>query len=122
VKRTGNKLASAFWECVANGRRWPRQKTARDSPLRAVYRLYGSGGPLCAIGVPPDHDVEEMAASTYPSQPGAPEVTVGNVKARGETYPFAMFWWIAAGKPVICGRGSGGASGRASSSDQTNAQ
>jgi hypothetical protein len=101
AKRTGNKLAFAFWDCVANGGRWPRQKTARDSPLRALYRLYGRAGPLYAIGVPPSGYVEEMAASTYPSQPGAPELTVGNVKASGQVYPYAMFWWIGAGKPVL---------------------
>ena len=84
VKRTGNKLAFSFWDCVANRGRWPRQKTARDSPLRAVYRLYGRVGPLYAIGVPPGGYVEEMAASTYPSQPGAPELTVGSVTASGE--------------------------------------
>ena len=87
VKRTGNKVAFTFWDCVANGGRWPRQKTARDSPLRALYRLYGRAGPLYAIGVPPGGYVEEMAASTYPSHPGAPELTVGNVKASGEVYP-----------------------------------
>lgn len=101
VKRTGNKVALTFWDCVANGGRWPRHKTARDSPLRALYRLYGRAGPLYAIGVPPGGYVEEMAASTYPSQPGAPELTVGSVKASGEVYPYAMFWWIAAGKPVV---------------------
>ena len=101
VKRTGNQLAFVFWDCVANGGRWPRQKAARDSPLRALHRLYGRAGPLYAIGVPPNGYVEEMAASTYPSQPGAPELTVGNVKASGHVYPYAMFWWIAAGKPVV---------------------
>jgi hypothetical protein len=101
VKRTGNKLAFAFWDCVVNCGRWPRHKTARDSPLRALYRLYGRAGPLYAIGVPPSGYVEEIAASTYPSQPEAPELTVGNVKASGQVYPYAMFWWIAAGKPVV---------------------
>jgi hypothetical protein len=101
MKRIGNKLALAFWDCVANGGRWPRQKAARDSPLRALYRLYGRAGPLYAIGVPTGGCVEEMAASTYPSHPGAPELTVGNVKASGQVYPYAMFWWIAAGKPVV---------------------
>jgi hypothetical protein len=101
VKRTGNKAAFVFWDCVANGGRWPRQKTAPDSPLRALYRLYGRAGPLYAIGVPPGGYVEEMAASTYPSEPGAPELTVGNVKASGEVYPYAMLWWLRAGKPVV---------------------
>jgi hypothetical protein len=101
LRQTGNKLALAFWQCVADGDRWPRQKTARDSPLRAVYRLYGNFGPMCAIGVPPGEHLEEIAASTYPSDPGALELTAGSVKAGGEVYPFSIFWWIGAGKPVV---------------------
>ena len=101
VNRTGNKLALAFWQCVANGDRWPRQKAARHSPLRAAYRLYGAAGPQCAIGVPPDHMVDEVTASTYPTGPGSPELTIGSVTARGESYRFAIHWWLQAGKPVI---------------------
>ena len=101
MERTGNKLAVAFWQCVSNGDRWPRQKAARDSPLRAVYRLYGNAGAQCAIGVPPDHLVDEVAASTYPTEPGFPELTMGSVTAYGRTYRFAMSWWLQAGKPVV---------------------
>jgi hypothetical protein len=101
TERTGNKLAFAFWQCVANGERWPRQKAARDSPLRAVYRLYGNAGPQCAIGVPPNHYVDEMTASTYPAEPRAPALTMGSVTAHGETYRYAMVWSIQAGKPVV---------------------
>jgi hypothetical protein len=101
LRRTGNKLALAFWQCAANGDRWPRQKMARDSPLRAVYRLYGTAGPMCAIGVPLGEFLEEIVVSTYPSHPGSPELTVGNVKAGGEAYPFSIFWWIESGKPVV---------------------
>jgi hypothetical protein len=101
VERTGNKLALAFWQRVATGDRWPRQKAARDSPLRALYRLYGNAGPQCAIGVPSQHHLDEMAASTHPTEPGAPELTIGSVTAHGETYRYAMFWWMQAGKPVV---------------------
>jgi hypothetical protein len=101
LKRTGNKLSLAFWRCAANGARWPRQRSARDSPLRAAYRLYGNAGPMCAIGIAPDEHLEEIAASTYPSRAGAPELTAGHVKAGGEAYPFSILWWIAAGKPVV---------------------
>ena len=101
TERIGNKLALAFWQCVATGDRWPRQKAARDSPLRAVYRLYGNAGPPCAVGVPPADYLEEMAASTYPTESGAPELTVGRVTAHGVAYRYAMFWWIEAGKPVV---------------------
>jgi hypothetical protein len=100
-ERTGNKLAFAFWECAANDGRWPRHKMMRDSPLRVLYRLYGPAGPLCAVGIPPDRRVEKMTATTYPGQPGAPELTVGDVSACGESHPYAMFWWLSAGRPVI---------------------
>jgi hypothetical protein len=101
TERTGNKLAYAFWRCVASGDRWPRQKAARDSPLRAVYRLYGNEGPARAIGIPAGHLVDEMTATTYPTEPGAPELSMGSVTADGESYRYAMFWSMQAGKPVL---------------------
>jgi hypothetical protein len=100
-ERTGNKLAFAFWQCVASGDRWPRQKAARDSPLRAVYRLYGNEGPARAIGIPAGHLVDEMNATTYPTEPGAPELSIGSVTARGQSYRYAMLWSMQAGKAVL---------------------
>ena len=101
TERMGNKLAFAFWQCVASADRWPRQKAARDSPLRAIYRLYGNSGPQCAIGVPSRHHVEELTASTYPTEPGAPELTLGSVSAHGESYRYALSWSVQMGKPVV---------------------
>jgi hypothetical protein len=69
--------------------------------LRAVYRLYGNAGPQCAIGVPPGHYVDELTACTYPTDPGAPELTIGRVSAHGEAYRYAMFWSVQMGKPVV---------------------
>jgi hypothetical protein len=100
-ERIGNKLAFAFWQCVASGDRWPRQKAARDSPLRALYRLYGNAGPQCAIGIPAGHHVDEMTATTYPTMPGVPELSMGTVTAHGEGYPYALLWSLQAGKPVL---------------------
>jgi hypothetical protein len=45
--------------------------------------------------------VDEVTASTYPTGPGSPELTIGSVTARGESYRFAIHWWLQAGKPVI---------------------
>jgi hypothetical protein len=101
TERMGNKLAFTFWQCVAGADRWPRQKAVRDSPLRAVYRLYGNSGPQCAIGVPRGHHVEELTASTYPTEPGAPELTLGSVSAHGESYRYAITWSVQMGKPVV---------------------
>jgi hypothetical protein len=101
TERMGNKLAFAFWQCAASADRWPRRKAARDSPLRAVCRLYGNSGPQCAIGVPRGHHVEEVTASTYPTEPGAPELTLGSVSAHGESYRYAITWSVQRGKPVV---------------------
>jgi hypothetical protein len=101
AERTGNKLALAFWRCVGSGDRWPRAKAGRDSPLRALYRLYGNTGPQCGIGVPPGHHLDEMVASTYSTEPGAPELTVGTVTAGAASYSYSMSWWMQAGKPVV---------------------
>lgn len=101
AKRLGDKLAVAFWQCVADGDRWPRQKSARDSPLRALYRLYGSAGPLHAIGALGSEDPEGLVAWTLPPRPERPVLTVGNLKVQGRSYPYALSWWLAAGKPVV---------------------
>jgi hypothetical protein len=100
-ERTGNNLALAFWQGIAAGNRWPRSKAARDSPLRALYRLYGDAGPLCAIGIPGHLSPIEVTASTYPTQPGFPELTAGTVVAGGEGYRYSMSWWTEAGKAIV---------------------
>jgi hypothetical protein len=101
IERTGNKLALAFWQTVAAGDRWARGKAARDSPLRALYRLYGAAAPLCAIGIPPHQPPDEVTAATYPAEPGAPHLTLGSVFAGGQRYRFSLYWWTEAGKPVV---------------------
>ncbi len=101
IERTGNKMALTFWQTVAAGDRWPRGKAARDSPLRALYRLYGVAAPLCAIGIEPHQRPDEATASTYPPDAGAPALTLGQVVAGGRSYRFSLRWWIEAGKPVV---------------------
>ncbi len=102
VERTGNKLALTFWQQVASADRWPRSKAAPQSPLRAAYRLYGQAGPLCAIGAPPDQLPYEVTASTYPTEPGSQQQTIGAVSIGGVGYRFALGWYLQVGKPVIC--------------------
>lgn len=48
VLRIGDELAFDFWQRV--GTRKPWRRVVRDSPLAALYRLYGPVGPLYAIG------------------------------------------------------------------------
>ncbi len=51
--------------------------------------------------MPPGDRPDEVTASTYPSEPGAPELTLGSVIARGQEYRFSLYWWIEAGKAVV---------------------
>ena len=58
----GQQLAPSFWGDASVGVPWPRKQVMPDSPLEALYRLYGTAGPLFAIGIParshptpPDH-------------------------------------------------------------------
>jgi hypothetical protein len=101
LERTGNKLGLAFWQAVSDGTRWPRKKVVRDSPLSALYRLYGSVGPLCALGLPPGQWPSRVTAATYPRPSGFPHLTSGDLVAGETSYPYALYWWLEAGKPVV---------------------
>ena len=102
LMRTGDRLALAFWQAVADGARWPRKKMARDSPLRALYRLYGSDGPLRAIGLPPGRWPQQVTTTvTLPFDADGPLVTGGAVFAGDAAHPYALQWWLELGKPVV---------------------
>lgn len=101
AERTGSRLALAFWQAVAEGDRWPRRKVVRESPLGALYRLYGPAGPLCAIGVPPGNWPAQVTAATFPSLTGTPQFTAGEVTAARSAYPYVLVWWLQDGRPVI---------------------
>ncbi|MGH2949733.1 MAG: hypothetical protein ACRDPC_26320, partial [Solirubrobacteraceae bacterium] len=102
LMRTGDRLALAFWQAVADGARWPRKKMARDSPLRALYRLYGSDGPLHAIGVPSGRWPQQVTTTvTLPFDSDGPLVTGGAVFAGGAAHRYALQWWLELGKPVV---------------------
>jgi len=101
LERAGNRLALAFWQTVAGGSRWPRTKSAPDSPLRALHRLYGPGGPLCALGIPSGQWPSQVTTATFADPSRRPQLTTGAVEAGGISYPYALQWWLQAGKPVV---------------------
>ncbi|MGI8903698.1 MAG: hypothetical protein ACR2IP_08605 [Solirubrobacteraceae bacterium] len=100
-ERDGVKLTLGFWQGVAVGDRRARRRAAADSPLRALFRLYGDAAPLCALGIPWHQRPTEVSASSYPTQAGVHELTFGTVTADGMGYEYALSWWTEAGKPVI---------------------
>jgi hypothetical protein len=101
LERAGDKLGVAFWQAVSDGTRWPRKKVARDSPLSALYRLYGSVGPLCALGLAPGQSPSLVTAVTYPRATSFLHLTCGDLTAGGMSRPYALYWWLEAGKPVV---------------------
>ncbi|MCA1690168.1 MAG: hypothetical protein LC720_06970, partial [Actinobacteria bacterium] len=101
-RETGPKLALAFWQAVAAGERWPKRKVARDSPLSALYRVYGTAGPLRALGVLPGRMPTEADALPLPPAPGEPELAMGTIVAGGTRYPYVLGWMVEDGRPVLC--------------------
>jgi hypothetical protein len=95
---TGPKLALAFWQAVANRERWPRRKVAGQSPLAALYRVYGAEGPLCALGVPPGQRPSEAEAGTLP---GLPELVGGRIAVGKVSYAFVLSWSLEDGRAVL---------------------
>ena len=102
IQSVGTKLALGFWQAVADGVRLPRNKVALGSPLRALYRLYGAGGPLCALGLGPGEWPSEVTAGTFPRAGGSQAVTTGEIATAARVYPYTLFWRLEAGKPVLC--------------------
>lgn len=100
-QRTGNKLALDFWQRLARGDRWPRKKVVRDSPLRALHRLYGPAGPLYALGIPIGQWPDKVTAGTHPTEGSAPTMTIGVVGAGAVDYHYSLCWWLEADRPVI---------------------
>jgi hypothetical protein len=101
-REAGPKLALAFWQAVAAGERWPKRKVARDSPLSALYRVYGAAGPLRALGVLTGRLPTEADALALPPAPGEPELTMGAIVAGGTRYPYVLGWMVEDGRPVLC--------------------
>jgi hypothetical protein len=101
IASIGGKLATSFWQTVAGGERWPKRKVVRDSPLSALYRLYGAEGPLCAIGIAAGEWPTEVTALTYTHTQDHPDLTIGELRAGKGSYPFALLWQLERGKPVV---------------------
>ncbi len=128
IERVGNKLALALWQGLASGERWPRKRLQPDSPMLALFRLYGQSAPLCALGLPVGARPSEVTAATRPSDEEARSrqvrgaaaasarpsrsggadpssrlhFTMGEIVLGDLVYPYSMFWSDAQpGAPVI---------------------
>ncbi len=101
TERVGNKLVVDFWQAVMAGETWPRKRADPHSPLRVLYRLYGSQGPLRAVGVPPGVPPSEIRFATDAPEPGYLHSVGGELVAGGDHYLFGLHWRLVAGKAVV---------------------
>jgi hypothetical protein len=97
----GAKLADSFWDMVSQGERWRGKQVIPNSPMAVLARLYGSEGPLRAIGVP--RPALPLAALTFGSQarPGLPNLTVGAIRTEEGAFAWVLRWQTREGRPVV---------------------
>jgi len=100
IEKVGDRLGLEFWERVLERRLWRRVVT--DSPLSALYRLYGAVGPVHAIGASPGWLPDEWGSWLAVSHVDGAAVTVGTLLGEDARCGYALRWRLAdAGKAVV---------------------
>ena len=100
IEKVGDRLGLEFWERVLERRLWRRVVT--DSPLSALYRLYGAVGPLYAIGASRGWLPNEWGSWLAAPYVDGAAVTVGTLLADDSRCAYALRWRLAdAGKAVV---------------------
>src|SRR5262249_23767352 len=93
IEKVGDRLGLEVWERVLERRLWRRVMT--DSPLSALYRLYGAVGPLYAIGASPGWLPDEWGSWLAASYVDGAAVTVGTLLTEDSRCAYALRWRLA---------------------------
>ncbi len=102
VRRAANDLAARFFTAAVHRRPWSAAEVAPDSPLAALYRLYGPAGPLRAVGLPLAPPPARISAqSRLPAMPGEPCATGGSLEVGAHQFPYTILWWLVRGRAVL---------------------
>lgn len=101
LERWGEKLSDAFWDRVANGDRWRSKQVIPGSPMAALAQLYGSEGPLRAIGVPRSARPEGVTTLDSWADPGYPNSTMGWLTTDLGRFPWVLRWYLRDGRAVV---------------------
>ncbi|MDE3075365.1 MAG: hypothetical protein KGJ86_08040, partial [Chloroflexota bacterium] len=99
VLRAADHVAFDFWQRVTDRKPWRR--VARDSPLAALYRLYGPLGPLYAVGAPRGAQPSGLTSWTGNPSFDRKVITWGVVNIGAEQCAFALLWQLVEQRPVI---------------------
>lgn len=104
VRKIGESLAFNFWSRVCRRKSWPATGFAPDGPLAALYRLYGSQGPLIAVGLPPGRLPVELTSATADPDPLGRAVTTGTLSLGALEmidFPYTLRWHFVRGTAVL---------------------
>ncbi|MGI8915266.1 MAG: hypothetical protein ACR2JY_16015 [Chloroflexota bacterium] len=99
--KLGQQLAQEFWGNAGVGVLWPRKQIAPDSPLAALYRLYGAAGPLFAVGIPPGHSPLRLSMRTNDPDLLFNTATSGWLEVGPTSYPYALRWHLGERQPIV---------------------
>jgi hypothetical protein len=99
VPKIGNELGQSFWKTVVLGQRW--SATAPRSPADVLGRLYGTEGPLYAVGFPPDACATGVDMQTRPGDIDGIHATSGSLLASGRAFAYTLRWKLVAKSPVV---------------------
>ena len=91
VAQIGNALAIDLFEAAVTGKECSTRRVRKNSPMAALLRLYGSPGPLRAIGVAPDAFAIDMEVlGTWLR--GDSAATSGAIETTQGRRPFSLTW------------------------------
>jgi hypothetical protein len=99
----GDELFVAFWRSVAQGDPLLTRKLLPDSPASTAERLFGVGGLICCLGIPPTARLESVSGATREPDAGNRFVTEGFVQTRdpGMRVPATLIWRWVNGRATI---------------------
>lgn len=95
----GNRLAVKFWESVVTDDRKLSRLVAPGSPAEVAVRLWGTAGPLLALGIPPTVRLQDVDAGTAAEAGAALQVTEGWLRSAQRHVPYTLRWEGTSGRP-----------------------
>jgi len=102
VPKLGQQLAQEFWGAAGSGVVWPHRQVEPHSPLAALYRLYGSAGPLHAVGIPAGRVPVRLSMLTDAPDRALNTATWGNLAIDSTlTYPYSLRWRLGERDPLV---------------------
>jgi hypothetical protein len=99
IEKIWKSNATEFWRHVANDERAP--EIAAHSPIAALYRWYGTRGPLIAIGLSEHSVLTSLTAEAPDEDEEGVLSTSGSLRAHGGSRAFTLRWRLVGTRPAM---------------------